>query len=528
MKKNLKTLITYSFTVILTVIIINPGLFAQVYEPEISGHGPVEFINYEGPHARIETRLQIRGIGNDLGLIIRAGQARTGDLGRYFVIHSVSPPDGSRLDADIFGLGANVAVNHIRNLRLIVQGYLEGAYNYSERDAAILAEYITIYNAVFRGNISYFETRYKIPVMEHITAERAGLSIRFDEWPGRTLMLIPLGTGIAGPLSAVDTAALIEPGVTDQLRQQDDLGIDTRIGMIDLMERQSDEAAQEAAIQREAIRQEEERIAQQQREAEQRQREAEQELERIARERDDPAADQRALDEQQREAEQQQREAEQRQQELARQEQELETQRQQAEEIEQYAEQRALDAQEERRSLAEDQQTQITREDESRPAAAPSVLGASIISDNGSLGRVLRLDAQSGAEVQRSALSSVNVRSLSMVNGRLLAIAGENRAGGAVRLIEINTQTLEMARQGDDDISTDSLLWVNGNDLYAIHSNGGSLYMARFNTDLVLQARSQVTVHQFASVVILDNYLVTQRENGSALLLNLRDLTQRF
>ena len=556
MKKILKTWLTYILILILTLFFINPDLAAQVYEPEIRGLGPVEFINYEGPHTRIETRAQIRGIGYDLGSFIRVGQIRAGGMGRYFVIHSVSAPDGSRLDADIFGLGTDAGVNHIRNLRFIIQGYLEGAYNYSERDASILAEYITIYNAVYRGDVRYLNTRYKDPVMEHITAERAGLSIRYDEWPGRTLMLIPLGLGIAGPLSLVDTGSLTDPEVTEQLRQQPDLGMDTRIGMIDLMERQAEEAEQEAAIQREAIREEEARIererreAEQQRqeaeqarrEAEQRRQEAEREQAQIAQERQDPAADQRALDERQREAEQAQREAEQarreaeqqrqeaeqQEQELARQEEQLETQRQQVEQIEQYAEERADDAQEERRILAEDQQTQITREVDSMPPPPQGILGASILSANNSLGRIVSLDPQSGQEIRRSVLNTVNIRSIAILGGRMLAIAGEARGDGAIRLVEINTQTLEMIKQGDDDISPESLLWVNGNDLYAITSTGGSLYLARFNTELVRQARSAVTVHPFASVVIMNNYLVTQRADGSALLLNLRDLTERL
>jgi len=139
-----KRRINYKFLYILAVVSVMllplSSITAQVDRSELDNLGPVEFLNYVGPYYRIDTRAQIRAIGYSLGLEIKAGAARAGATGRYFVINSVSAPDGFKLDADIFGLGVDVAVDHIRNLRLIIQGYLEAAYDYTERDAALLAE----------------------------------------------------------------------------------------------------------------------------------------------------------------------------------------------------------------------------------------------------------------------------------------------------------------------------------------------------------------------------------------------------
>ncbi|MDR2247966.1 MAG: hypothetical protein LBE17_15055, partial [Treponema sp.] len=204
----------------LCALILFPAfVFAQPVDREelgAAGSASVDFINYEGPYARIETRNQILGIGTTLGAAANAGSAGTtrhGTANRYFVIHSISDPEGDRLDADIFGLGVDVGVDHIRNLRLIIRGYLESAYSYSEGDASLLAEYITIYNAVFRGNWDYFGGRYKTAVIQYVDREKAGLSVRFDEWPGRTHMLIPLNLGRSGSLSAIDTSSLTRPEV---------------------------------------------------------------------------------------------------------------------------------------------------------------------------------------------------------------------------------------------------------------------------------------------------------------------------
>jgi hypothetical protein len=519
------------------VLPLNSSVFAQtnsggtgspvnsVNRAEMENLGPVEFINYEGPYSRIETRAQIRAIGYSLGVIVSAGQTRAGGAGRYFVIHSVSASDGFKLDADIFGFGVDVGVDHIRNLRLIVQGYLEGAYGYSEKDAALLAEYITVYNAVHRGDMDYLGSRYKKTVMDNITADKAGLSLRFDEWPGQTLMLIPLGLQSAGPINSIDSSPLTDSRVQEQLRQEPDRSLDSRKDMVDLKERQADEAGQQADARREAIRQEEQRQAQEREQARQQEQQARQEQQKIEEERRQPGADRTALDQRQEEAQKQEQDARQKQQELDQKQEQLEDEKARADQTRQYGDQKAEEAQVERQGIARDQQELIDQAPP--PAPAAGIPGAAIISPDASIGRVVKIDPATGKQTKQSVLNTVNARTLTLHNGKLIAIAGENRGSGAIRLIEINSDTLEMAKQGDDDIAPNSLLWANGEDLYAITTSGGSLYLARFNADLALEARSSVTVHPFASVTFGDGALITQLADGSAVLLNSGDLTEK-
>ena len=529
----------YILAIISGILFLAPPLMAQVNQSELGNLGPVEFINYEGPYTIIETRAQIRSIGYSLGLSVKAGSTRSGATGRYFVIHSVSAADGFKLDADIFGLGVDVGVDHIRNLRLIIQGYLEAAYDYTEKDAALLAEYVTIYNAVYRGDWEFFKSRYKAPVMNNLTQEKAGLSLRYDEWPGKTLMVIPLGTGLGGPLSSVNTSTISDSRVTEQLRQEPDMGLDQRKDMVDLKEREAEQASQEAAIKREAIRQEEERIAREKQQAQEREQQARQqeqqarqEQQRIEQERRQQDADQKALDQREkaaeeraRDAQQQQEEARQRQEDLNKQQQTSDEQKRESERQEAFAEQKGTEAQQERQQIADDQQSAIRSEP--TPAQGTGVLGASILTPNSSLGRVVRLDSNTGRETQRSPLNTANVRTVTVINDRIFAIAGENRGNGAVRLVEISGSTLEMLKQGDDDIVPQSLLWNNEQDLYAVINTGGNLYLARFNTDLALQARSSMTVHPFASALFYNGFVITQRADGSAVLLNPKDLSEK-
>ncbi|GHV61275.1 hypothetical protein AGMMS49587_04960 [Spirochaetia bacterium] len=515
---------------VLGLLALSPApLRAQVNQGELEENlAPVTFINYEGPHSRIETRAQIRNIGYGLGVQVKAGATQTGQASRYFVIHSLSGADGTRLDADIFGLGVDTGVDHIRNLRFIIQGYLEGAYDYREADAALLAEYVTVYNAVYRGDWAYFGSRYKTPVIQNLDEERAGISIRFDEWPGRTLMVIPIGLGAPGSLSALDTSALGSERVVDELRKEDDRGVDQRQDMVDLKEREADEAEQKAAAQREAIAQEEQRIARER-------ADAAAERDRIERERQQNQADAAAgrttqAETQQKEAELAAQEAEtaKKEDELAGQDDALDGQREEARRNEEFAEQKNAEAQEERASIARDQQELIREQGGQAPqtAAAAGILGTLLEDQNSPLGRVVRVNTAAGTILTRSPLNTVNGRTLSIVDGKILAVAGEARGNGAVRLIELNPGALEMAYQGEDDIHPNSLLWINGGDIYALTLYEGSLYLARFNSQLARAARSAVTVHPYASVIFQEGKVVTERADGSVLVLDAKNLTE--
>ncbi|MDR2899960.1 MAG: hypothetical protein LBV20_00370 [Treponema sp.] len=504
----------------ITVFSFSQEIVDRVELEKTQGAG-IEFINYVGPHAIIESVDQIRNIGYSMGAAVKAGAAQAGDQGRYFVIHSVSAPDGTKLDADIMGFGVDVGVDHIDNVRRIIQGYLEGAYDYSAADAALLARFVTIYNAVYRSNMDYFTSAYKTPVIGNLTADKAGLSVRYDEWPNRTLMVIPLMTGEPGSLSAVDTTSITDETVVDQMRQDEDMGLDDRKDMVDLKEREAEQAQQSADVQQEAIQEEQQRIADEQEQiAEERQQIADQREEAAAIE--DPE-EQAAAEE---EIAQQEEAVAEREEQVQEDQEALEEAQQQADETQALADTKTEEAQQERQDIAQDQQT-IIAEEESAAAevAATGILGLAMNDASSQLGRIVRINPDSGEQMGISALNTINARTFNMADGKLIAVAGENKGNGAIRLVEIDPTTLEISRQGDDDIDAASYLWVNGSDLYAIVASGGKRYLAKFDQSFTKLAQSSAEVHQWAAVNFQDTMVLTQKPDGSILMLNAGDLT---
>jgi hypothetical protein len=153
-----------------------------------------------------------------------------------------------------------------------------------------------------------------------------------------------------------------------------------------------------------------------------------------------------------------------------------------------------------------------------------NLLAASILQTGSALGRLVRVDPSSGQTVQSSRMNTLNTRTVVLSGTRIFAIAGINQGNGAIRLVEINPDTLEMLKQGDDDIHQNSLLWINGANFYAITVVNGKSYLARFDTNLVKQAQSSAEVHSYGSCIFQGDRILTQKADGTPLLLNAQTL----
>ncbi|AEJ19413.1 P83/100 family protein [Gracilinema caldarium] len=531
----------YILLIILTALFMFPSVFAievDKAELESTRNSSILFISYEGPHGRIETREDIRGIGYALGRAIKAGALRAGSTNRYFAIHSVTTGT-TQLDADIFGLGIDVGVDHIKNLRLILQGYLEGAYDYSASDAALLAQFITIYNAVYRGNWNYVTSRYTPKVVSELTKEKTGLSIRFDEWPGQSLILIPLAIGQAGSLSAIDTSQITQKPVIEQLKKDKDLGLDARKDMVDLKEREAQEAKQTAQVQKEAIAQEEARLAAEKAALEQdkaylaeEKTRAEQASEKagsvqqsgtVKAAAESKKADEKTLSPQELAAKEETIRAQE--QAIAKKEQALEAQKQEVAAAEARAAQKEQEAKAERAEIAKDQQQVIQRQ-EAAKTVPEGLLGISLLQNTNALGRLVLVNPTNGTAMKQSTLNTINSRAMLILPDKIIAIAGQAQGSGAVRLVQIDPKSLEMLKQGDVDIASTSLLWAQGQDIFALANTSGKLYLARFDQNLQLLNKSTTEIHPFASVLFYGETLLTQKADGTPLLLNSKNLTE--
>ncbi|MCF7915499.1 MAG: hypothetical protein K9L66_10065, partial [Spirochaetaceae bacterium] len=232
--------------VLLGVLLVVPNLLGAVdiveAELESVSDAQIEFINYEGPHDKIETIDQIKNIGAGLAIQpieTEAAREQAGYAQKYRILHIVAPSGAEGYNADLFIIEENAQVDHIDNVRRILSGYFEASYSISAERAAALALFTTYYNAVYRGNMEFFRENYSSPVIEALDPQKVGISRRYSEWPGSTQMVIPL-TQLAGQ-DMPSAESLSTDEVVEEVRTQEDRGVEERKEVVEMREEELEE-----------------------------------------------------------------------------------------------------------------------------------------------------------------------------------------------------------------------------------------------------------------------------------------------
>jgi len=515
-------------SLLLLLLILSVGLVAQeVDEEELQelGTQDIDFINYQGPYDRIDSIDEIRSIGAALGRSVRQDEREFVLNGRYRVVHAVDPDDEvDLLEADILMPLADARVDHIDNLRRIIAGFLAAAYDYGQEDADLISRWTTIYNAVSRGNMEFFEERYKTIVVENLTSSTAGLSRRWDEWPGQSRIVIPLsrdaGTGVLG---SVDPGELGDEQVVEELRSQEDRGIEERQQMTDLQERVIEEQEEAQDAEEEVIEDEAERLAQEEREiAEEEQaieeeREAAQDLPEEEREEVERELDERERENQERadRAEDDQEELEERREELARDRQET------AELTEQVRAERERISQDARALLDERELSDEVRGLEGDLAPVYFVQ----VREEGPLvlGQLVQINPVSGVLINRSQTDQIVSRRYLFAEDDLLVVVADGDEGALARL---DVSTLEENLRGDEVIFPATVLELRQDPdrIYAIVQDAGEWYVGRFRTDLSLIERSVIAVNPYTTLAFGGGKLFVQTADNRIVALSLEDL----
>ncbi len=544
-----------SFIACFLVFALN-GLFGQTSgnaselrpdRPEIESAGStgVEFINYEGPQDRIDSLADIKGIGAGLGRGISAASTRSGSDLRYQVIRAVDPKVPQGLDADIIVIGRDAQVDHIRNLRWIIAGYLVQAWGYSEKDAYTLAVFVTVYNAVHRGDMAYISSKYKSVVLRELSAENAGIALRWSEWPGKTRILIPLSSGAAkGKISAVDTSAVSGKEVTEAFKAQPDKGVPERQAMVDIKEREAE------VLKAEAEKKEAEAAAAERKLAEDK---AKLEADRAALEADkakaesdktaaasayppksdtptttgtqtspaqtgSPSTAELATKEAAVKAEEAK---------VAKAEAEVAAKKEEAAKASEAAAAKEAEAAQDRKDITADQKAVIAAEVEAKGRSEETgVYLVFVGSDANRLGQIMFVDSEKGSLIRKSRINTIHLRSFADVGDAFVAVSGlEGKPGGA-KLVKLDKASLEAVAESKAEMYPESAILVEGSMVYAIvKAADGKYYPARFSVpELKEEARSSVAVMPHTMLSRVGSGIAVQTPAGTFAVLRTDNL----
>ncbi|MBQ7159822.1 MAG: hypothetical protein IJS09_10450 [Treponema sp.] len=452
-------------------------------ELQVPGSDGIQFENYGGPYAVIESVDAIIGIGTALGREVAAALETPATIqpgAKYTLVHAIDLQTQGALDADILLLNENAGVDHIKNLRRIIMGYLEAAYGYTREDAETVATFVTIYNAVYRNNLDNFTAKYKDIVLQYLTADKVGLSTNWQDWPGRTQIVIPLND-VNGGLSSVDTTTISDENVVEALQDEPGKGISEREALASLKERESADAAEKAKTA---------------------QKEAAQE-----RKDGDKAAAAKSA--------------------------------QESKEQQQLADRKATEARNDRQEIAKDKE--VVASGQADVQVVPNYLtGLFVVDDAKGMYRLVTVNADTGVLVRRSPITQVRSRTVYGVSNvtvvkedgskvtypqMYLAVCGENAGKSAVKLCLIDTESMELQKQSEETLAEGTALVPYNDVFFAVVQQGKEYYAAAFDKNVTMLKKSALAIKPTSPFNITDRGILVTDTNGNPRLLDTRDLS---
>lgn len=465
-------------------ILLSLHAAAQVNRGELEAGqgGAVQFENYGGTHAVIDSAAAIVGIGTALGNEVAAGLENPLSVqpyAKYSVYHVVGSEGEGGLDADILFINASAGVDHINNLRRIITGYLMAAYGYGREDAETLSVFITVYNAVYRGNLANFSSKYKGAVLTYLTEEAVGLSTNWEDWAGGTQIVIPLGE-LSAEGGAVETSVISDDKVIEALRAEDDKNVEVRESLASIKENEAASASEKAkAAQKEAAQ--------------------------AKKDGDKAAADENAKT---------------------------------AEEQQKLADKKGDEAHSEREQIAKDKASveRTGREKAAVAAENQKYLTSLFVADEKSrLYSLMTVNPESGEVVRRSNLRQIREKTLCPVSNAVvqnedgtdtalkeafIAVCGVTDGKAAVRLCIIDAESLEIRKQSEETLAENSPLLQSDGSFYVIVADGGKNYLASYDKNLSLKKRSDVAISGASPLNLFSEGILVTDEGGNPVLLS--------
>ncbi len=510
-------------------------LFAQKVDEEelkCTGNDTIVFINYTGPHSKIDSLSSIKRLGTDLGTVVAKDTSKAtsaGNSAKYSVVHAIDPSETGKLDADIIFVGSDATVDHINNLRHIIASYLVAAYGYSEKDAETVAVFVTVYNAVYRGNYDAYQKKYKKIVLDNLTSSNCGLSINYNDWPGKSQIVIPL-FDVNGGLSTVDTSVISDTQVVKSMQEDDNKNVESRKEMVDIKEREAENATQKAQEAQKNAVQEQKKLTEEKQKTEVAKKEAEaaqKEAVEAQKKADENPDDKEAV----KEAEEKKAEAEEKQ--VAYEEQKNVQEEQQeiadnaakeASQQQAVADKKTNEAQEERKTIAKDQAEVIKKEIEN--AIAPSVYGIELTNDSSMLSGLIKVNTSTGEIIKSSPVTYIRNRTMFQAGENFVAVAGENKGNGTVKLVLLSPDTMEIVKESDETVAENSVLVQDNGEYYCIIQNGKNYTLAKYDSELNLKLKSNSNLKSATPVTVAGQYIVVTGADGTVKVLNKSDLKE--
>ncbi len=485
----------FSYILFALVVFFSSSLFAlEVDIDEMKEMKKIQFHNYVGKHKKVNLLREIKGIGRYLakGIKKKGAHKFVNYSKKYSMLHAVSGKETNKMSADIFSIKKKASVGHIKNVRRILAGYLEDMYDYSKKNAHTLSVFITYYNAVYRGDMGYFSSKYKEDVVQYFNRDFAGISTNYKEWPAGTKVIIPLTKeSKRGQLDGIDLDVISDEKVKEIVRK-DDTVIDERKDLVEIKEEIIDKEKQEIEQKKAELENEKEEVEKIEDEAEREKREEE-----IEKKEEAIGIEEEIIEEKEEKLEEEKREI--REDELGKKEKDLDK-----------------------------------REDIIRAEKVDKNIYATMLyylkvkkyqGDGHYINDMYLIDAETLQIKAKSPVKNIAGSKYDVFSDGVVVITHKGDIQGAHRLTLLDRKTLKAKAYGKYSIFWRSFVIVKDDSVYAIMKAGADYYLGKFDSKLERVARSTEKIHGDTFISFYENKIFINRWDYNVLVLNTEDLS---
>ncbi len=493
----------------------------------------VEFINYRGDTKKADPLREIEDIGKQLS---RGGDGEPVRFHmKYSILRAASKDEPERYSADIFYIDRDARVGHIDTVRRITGAYFMNKYGYTRSQARAISLFLTYYNAVHRGDLAYFGSKYKTVVMKNISGQNAGISTKYWEWPGATAMLIPLTEqSKKGKLDSIEPDLLSDKKTIEELRK-DRKNIPERKEMTDLRERKLDKDKNELKEEKKTIEKKKEEIKKKEEDLKKEKEETKKTVEPEKRKEKEKEIEkkEKKIEEEKKETLKKEEKSKEKEKTIRKREESLKEEKKQIQKDEL---KRDIEKEPEKakKKLEEKEKELDKREDKLREKELDKNIYAGKLYylklreylDGGHYNNDLYMINASTRKIMfKSPVENICGSRYDVYSGGIVIITHRGSHTSGHRLTLVDKDTLQAKIYGEDNVFWRSFIEIREGFIYAITYDNGRHYLGRFDGNLKLVAKSKEELSENTFISIWDNYIYINRQDGKIIVLNKEDLS---
>ncbi len=571
------------------VILFSTALFSiEVDIDEISKGKKVNFVNFAGRGSKSESISEIKSIGYRLSYQVKNGKPDTQYKFhmKYSIIRALAASDKEKFSADILFIDRDARVDHIRNVRRIISAYLEGMYGYTEREADAIALYTTYYNAVYRGNIDYFSSVYSPVVMKHLTEKNAGISTVWNQWPGKTAILIPLTEeNKRGEIGGIDPFIISDENVKEEVKKDKDNKKVTD-ELITIKEKEIDKSKKDITEKKVKLEEKKKETQEVKKKIEEKKVETEKKKEEIKKEKEETSkiTDPEKRKEKETEIKKKEEEVKKEEKKITEEEKKIVKEEEKIKKEETVIEKKEEDVKKKEENVEKDktenkddnnkEKTTEDKKDEKKKETADTgtvtdnktdealkkkeeiliekekeldkredklkdkdsgegVFGLKIYYlevkeylEGGHYNNTMYMINTTTKKIDfKSPVTNICGRRYDVFSGGIAVIThtGDHKMGH--RLTLLDRETLKETKSGTDNVFWRSFIEVKENNIYAIVKDQENYYLGKFDTDLKLVAKSKEKINSNSFITFFEKFIYINREDKTIVVLKMEDLT---